>query len=255
MININGLPWINLEPFIDIQSLVLQKPKIAAALAASHPFRYPCHAGSQDNLYDQSLVELGDFSRKLIDDENYEHRDLLKLLGTAPKIHLFCKYMYDVVALSEAIHLRTTSTFRTARGGDYFNKHKAEHCVDTPVFKFFNFLKVWLESQNIFKEYGRIVFFINEAGAASTKHRDYPDGVSRKDQFIWITLDGRKNFWVCDNKGTKYNITSRAAVFDNANWHGSDPCKFTGWSLRVDGIFSDSFLEISGLRHWYDGSN
>jgi hypothetical protein len=154
--------------------------------------------------------------------------------------------MYDVVALNEAIHLRTV------RNADYFNKHKEAYCVDTPAFKFFNFLKVWLEKQEIFSEYGRVVFFINEPGVHSIKHRDYPDGVSRRDQFIWISLDGRKNFWVWDDENkTQHNITSRAALFDNADWHGSDRCDYTGWSLRIDGVFSKSFLEKTGLGDHY----
>jgi len=247
MHNIKGQPWFDLEPYIDIEALSLQKHKIAAALAASHPFRYPSIVGAQDNLYDQSLVELGDFAKKLINDENYEHHNMLKLLGSAPKIQLFCKYMYDVVALNEAIHLRTV------RGGDYFNKHKAAHCVNTPAFKFFNFLKVWLEEQNIFSEYGRVVFFVNEPGVSSIRHRDYPDGVSRKDQFIWLSLDGRKNFWVWDDdEKVQHNVTSRVALFDNANWHGSDPCQYTGWSMRVDGVFSPAFLKKTGLEDFYN---
>jgi hypothetical protein len=245
---INGLPWINLEPFIDIDALAVQKAKIAAALAASHPFRYPSIVGAQGNLYDQSLVELGDYAKELIKDEEYEHRNLLKLLGSAPKIQLFCKYMYDVVSLNEAIHLRTS------RGGNYFSKHLAEHCIDTPAFKFFNFLKVWLDAQNIFSEYGRFVFFVNEAGVHSIKHRDYPDGVSRKDNFIWLSLDGRKNFYVYDDVTEEHHyVTSRVALFDNSNWHGSDICQYTGWSLRIDGVFSPEFREKAGLKEYVNG--
>ena len=85
MIRIKGQPWFDLEPYIDIESLAQQKHKIAAALAASHPFRYPSIVGTQDNLFDQNLVELGDFAKSLIEDENYEHRNMLKLLGSAPK--------------------------------------------------------------------------------------------------------------------------------------------------------------------------
>ena len=246
MIGINRKPWFDIEPFIDIESLASQKAKLAAALAASHQFRYPSVVGAQQNLYDQNETELGDLVKKITSNPLYEHAGLLRLLGSGPKINLFAKYMYDAVSLNEAIHLRT------AQGGDYFNKHLASHCVDTPAFKFFGFFKDWLEDQNIFKEYGRVVFFINEPGVQSVMHRDYPDGVSRKDNFVWMSLDGRKSFWVYDeNKNVKHNITSRAALFDNADWHGSDPCKYTGWSLRVDGIYSDEFLARSGLGEWY----
>lgn len=246
MIGINGKPWIDLEPYIDIESLAKQKPKLAAALAASHQFRYPSIVGAQDNLYDRSEKELGDLVKKIISNPLYEHSGLLKMLGSIPKINLFAKYMYDTVSLNEAIHLRTT------KSGNYFKKHLAEHCQDTPAIKFFGFFMQWLEEQNIFSEYGRVVFFINEPGVNSIRHRDYPDGVSRKEQFVWMSLDGRKNFWIWDDaKKEQHNITSRAALFDNADWHGSDPCKYTGWSLRVDGIFTEEFIDKTGLRDHY----
>jgi hypothetical protein len=83
-------------------------------------------------------------------------------------------------------------------------------------------------------------------------HRDYPDGVSRRDNFIWINIDGRKKFWLWDDETKeRIDITSRAVIFDNADWHGADPATFTGWSLRVDGVFSNAFLEKTGLKKWY----
>lgn len=246
MIGIKGKPWIDLEPFIDIESLASQKPKLAAALAASHQFRFPSVVGAQQNLYDQNDVELSDLVRKLIGNPLYEHANLIKLLGSIPKINLFAKYMYDAVSLNEAVHLRAVT------GGNYNNKHLASQCADTPAFKFFGFLREWLEMQNIFKEYGRVVFFINEPGVESVIHRDYPDGTSRDDHFIWMSFDGRKSFWIYDDeKKEKHTVTSRAAIFNNADWHGSDRCKYTGWSLRIDGIFTDDFLARAGLSDYY----
>lgn len=246
MIGINGKPWIDLDPYIDIKSLENQKAKICAALAASQQFRYPSVVGAQQNLFDQREIELSDLVKKIISDPLYEHAGLLKLLGSIPKVTLFAKYMYDAVSLNDAIHLRSCAN------GNYANKHLASHCVDTPAFKYFKFLREWLNMQNIFSEYGRVVFFINEPGVQSVMHRDYPDGVSRKDNFVWLSLNGRKNFWVYDDvKDQKHNITSNSAIFDNADWHGSDPCKYTGWSLRIDGIFSESFLIRTGLKEYY----
>lgn len=246
MVGVDGKPWFDLEPFVDMESLLSKRAKIAAALAAVHHLRYPSLVGAQVNLYDQDLLELADYTKSVMEDPEYEHKDLIKLLGNEQKIHVFLKYMSKAVALNDAIHLRTV------RGGRYSNKHLAEHCVDTPAYRYFRFLKDWIDKQHIFRDYGRIVFFINEPGVPSAMHRDYPDGVSRRDNFIWLNIDGRKKFWLWDDDiKEKIDITSRAVIFDNADWHGSEPATYTGWSLRIDGVFSNVFLEKTGLKKWY----
>jgi hypothetical protein len=246
MIGINGTPWFDLEPYLDMDSLEKQKHLIAMGLVLSNQYRAPT-VGVQGIFHDQSMLELGDFAKKIMEDQEYEHKDILNILKSRSNIRMFCKYMYPTVALNDAIHLNTV------KGGlDYWNKHLASECVDTPAYKYFGFLRKWINDQKIFSEVGRILFFINEPGVRVVNHRDYPDGRSHRDNMMWINLDKRKNFWIWDDETKEKHYTnSRALIFDNGDWHGVDPTEYMGWSLRIDGIYSDEFLEKSGLTDWF----
>jgi hypothetical protein len=246
MIGINGTPWFDLEPYLDLDALEKQKHLIAMGLTLANNLRAPT-VGTQGIFYDQSMIELGDFAKNVMEDPNYEYKQILPILRTRGNVRMFCKYMYPTVALNDAIHLNTV------KGGlDYANKHLKAECEDTPAFKYFEFLRKWINDQNIFKEWGRVIFFINEPGVQVVKHRDYPSGRSRRDNMMWISLDKRKNFWIWDEEtDTKHYTTSRGLIFDNADWHGVDPTEYMGWSLRVDGVYTDEFLEKSGLRDWF----
>ena len=246
MIGVNGQPWFDLEPYLDLDSLEKQKHLIAMGLVLANQHRAPT-VGVQDIFYDQSMIELGDFAKKVMEDPNYEHKDVLNILKTRGNIRMFCKYMYPTVALNDAIHLNTV------KGGlDYWNKHLKAECEDTPAFKYFGFLRKWIDDQKIFKEWGRVIFFINEPGVEVVKHRDYPDGRTHKDNMMWINLDKRKNFWIWDDETKEKHYTnSRGLIFDNADWHGVDRTEYMGWSLRIDGVYSDEFLDKSNLREWF----
>ena len=102
-------------------------------------------------------------------------------------------------------------------------------------------------SLHIFSSIGRIVVFLNETGTKVIEHRDYVDGISRKDQFVWISPIGNKKFYVRDETSKIY-LKSKFCYFDNANIHGSDQMTSASFSIRIDGTFSKDFMSITGLE-------
>ena len=59
---------------------------------------------------------------------------------------------------------------------------------------------------------------------------------------------GNKKFYVRDGDNKVY-FNSRFCYFDNANIHGSDIIEQSSFSIRVDGKFSQSFLDKTNLKH------
>ncbi len=93
-----------------------------------------------------------------------------------------------------------------------------------------------------------MIAFINHEGTGCKAHRDYPPETgSKRDQFLWINIDGRKQFYILDDAGEKHLLQGSVNTFDNANVHGSFASPFASWSLRIDGIFSPAFLTLTGL--------
>lgn len=244
MKGILGKPWFDMEPWIDIKALADRELEIAAGLAAANGSRWPSIVGAQGNLWDPSKVELGDYVQAHRAAEASSYKAILDRLPPGPVSNQFFRYLnLDLVDLNDAIHIYAPSSYET--------KHLASSRRATAAAEHFGWLARWADNQSIFEQWGRMVFFITESGKTSVRHRDYPDGLSRKDQFIWIDLSGRKQFYVWDDTAnTTHMITSRAALFDNSDWHGADQAQGLAWSLRIDGVFSKDFLAASGLDRW-----
>ena len=134
---------------------------------------------------------------------------------------------------------------------NFDTKHNANECVALPEDKNFAFFYEWLNSQNIFSDFGRVSLFINYQGASGTLHHDYPDASNpNQDEFILINFNPKsKKFYLIDNNtDEKVYLTGHCNWFNTSNIHGSDPVPQACYSLRVDGLFSDAFKQRSLLN-------
>jgi hypothetical protein len=250
MFLINGQPWIDLSSAIDTTALEEQKARFAYIIARYPGFRTTSVVGSQSNLIDNSLVELNDFAVDRSINGSPADLAAFKALGNLASFFTYCKFMYKTVGLNQAIYVRTPKP-----GYAYSEKHLPTSFVDNQITPEFKFLNEWVDSQNIFDVYGRMILFINEPGVSSTVHRDYPNPKSHKNEFIWITLDDVKQFFIYDlEQDKKHFFTSNVTYFDNANWHGSMPSQFANFSIRIDGIFNESFLRRTGMYEHFRNS-
>jgi hypothetical protein len=134
---------------------------------------------------------------------------------------------------------------------DYAYKAKSSYCINSPISENFKFLFKWIEDQNCFDEYGRVLFFISLPGQEGMIHKDNVSIEYIKDSFIWITGSRfPKSIFLYDkDNNQKFYANSRSVFFNNQNYHGTEN-KNTGasWSLRVDGVFKDCFLKNIGLK-------
>ncbi len=96
-----------------------------------------------------------------------------------------------------------------------------------------------------FKEIGRANVMGLEAHDHGTVHRDGdPDEQDAPDQFITICPTKNKRLYLWDESSkTKTQISSRAYWFNDFDYHGVEPDPFFRYSLRVDGVFEETFLE------------
>jgi hypothetical protein len=59
---------------------------------------------------------------------------------------------------------------------------------------------------------------------------------------------GSKKFYIRDDTEKTY-LNSRFCYFDNTNIHGADPVDHSTFSIRIDGVFSKSFLNKTKLNN------
>jgi hypothetical protein len=114
-------------------------------------------------------------------------------------------------------------------------------------------------NNRIFESIGRVIFFHCEAGGIPFEHRDldgekglqegYTDNVN---EFIHIRPNTKKPFYLWDpEKKNRVYINSRAAFWNDQDWHGGDAVMQQSYGLRIDGKFTDAFRKQLGLSGDY----
>jgi len=119
----------------------------------------------------------------------------------------------------------------------------------------FQFIFDWIDAQDCFEEYGRVMFFLSEPNSVGKIHRDYPLWAihSPSDMFLWISSSTEKQIFVYDEVTNEQVLAnSRAVLFDNCNYHGANNASdAVAWSLRVDGIFKKEWAEKVGIYNHF----
>jgi hypothetical protein len=238
MLTVLGQPYINLDPFLDIASLDKIEDEILIGIAKSRSSAGPTNSGT--GYLDKTKPSVPEIYRKILEDVDHPYYKLISSLKDWEP-QTFIQYKWPSHVLGHCILLRI--------GSSYDTKNSATDSRDFPAIKNFKPLIDWVDSQNVFEEVGRIIIFLNDPFSKTIEHRDYPDGISRKDNFIWINPLMRKRFYVKDND-IKHYVESKVAFFDSANVHGSDPSDTSCFSIRFDGKFSEDFLKRTGLNSW-----
>ena len=243
---INNQPILDLSQYVDLDSLLEMKPYLDYAVVMSSSISSPSQY-STVQLFDKNsrgvLNVLDDYLDN-IDKKSKEFPFLKELKDTDKLCRWLCLHE-NLVYGQQSVQIIYMTDWKT--------KHLSKHCIKTDNIKYFQPFFDWLDKQNIFSDYGRTVVFLNEPLATTPTHFDgYGNRGPNKDQFVWFGLDDRKKLYVLDNDtNTKHYLTSQVGIFESANYHGADPSDLANWSLRVDGVFSDSFLAKTGLTEHF----
>ena len=128
----------------------------------------------------------------------------------------------------------------------------------TPEAEYFPNTVKWVESLvgTVFEDIGRVIFFHCEADGIPFEHRDLDakNGVNvvkpHRNEFIHIRPNTKKAFYIWDpeNKNKVY-LNTRAAWWNDVDWHGGEKIMEQSYSLRIDGKFTEEFRKQLGIDH------
>jgi hypothetical protein len=234
MFLINNQATVDFSSYVDVSSLLDLKPYLDYAVVKSAKTATPSRYYKSQFL-DKTYLGINDVVKN-----SYEY-DFIDELKATDQFASWLRYNQDVIYGQQSLQIRYPKEWST--------KHLAEQTVDTDNVQYWQPFFDWLNKQNVFEQYGRVVVFLNEPGVATPIHQDSPDP-ARKDEFIWISLDNRKKMFVFDGT-TKHYLTTPIGTFDATNYHGAEASDLASWSLRVDGVFSKDFLDRTGLLSHY----
>ncbi len=240
---------ICLDDFFDLDSLHNMFPELVKGLIQSKEFYEPIEIGNQRAILNKEHIEPKIYIRDVFSSTE-EYAKLKEAGFNDIQIYDYVRFACPVKTLGTKLLLRTYPNYSKAFGA----KHLERLNRDQPAYNNFPRLRKWIEDSKAFKEIGRILFFINEMGSYTPVHCDYANLESLKDQFIWINLYQKKQFFVLDDQWNKQYLAGEINTFDNASWHGSDPAKYSCFTIRIDGLFSEEFLQKTGLEKHYENA-
>jgi hypothetical protein len=114
----------------------------------------------------------------------------------------------------------------------------------------------WVESLvgTIFEDIGRVIFFHCEADSIPFEHRDLDakNGMNKtfphRNEFIHIRPNTKKAFYLWDPETkNKTYLNTRAAWWNDQDWHGGERILEQSYSLRIDGKFTKQFRKQLGI--------
>ena len=238
---------INLDEHFNLDGLKRIYSELIQGVVLSKQYYEPIEIGNQTAIFNKEHIAPTLYI-KYVFSKTEEYQTLVDQGFTPTQIYDYVRFKFNVKTLGTKLLLRTYSDYSKS----FDNKHLTSLNKDQPAYQYFPQLKKWIENSGAFKEVGRILFFINELGSYTPTHCDYSNLVSLKDQFIWINLFEKKTLFVLDEDFNKKYVTGVINTFDNANWHGSDPAKYSCFTIRIDGCFSEEFLQKSGLYEHFN---
>ena len=128
----------------------------------------------------------------------------------------------------------------------------------TPEAAYFPNVVKWIESMigTVFKDIGRVIFFHCEADGIPFEHRDLDakNGIDvvkpHRNEFIHIRPNTKKAMYLWDpeNKNKVY-LNTRAAWWNDVDWHGGEQIIEQSYGLRIDGKFTEDFRKKLGIDH------
>jgi hypothetical protein len=116
----------------------------------------------------------------------------------------------------------------------------------------------WIENLvgTVFEDIGRVIFFHCEADGIPFEHRDLDakNGMNvtfpHRNEFIHIRPNTKKAMYLWDpEKKNKVYLNTRAAWWNDQDWHGGERIVEQSYGLRIDGKFTEEFRKKLGIDH------
>jgi hypothetical protein len=263
---INSQPYLDLSQYIDMSEFDRLQPEILKGFALARP--YAKEGTWMKPGFDQSKGSyIWDWKPIYKAIEEYHalpDNDPIKLGG---------KELWDNVPKGHAERNLFTRYVKMAMGaydpyvyyflweeGSWNDRTTARKLTEEAQY-FPNVVR-WVESMinnQIFENVGRVIFFHCEADGKPFEHRDLDadNGVFEDDyytphrnEFIHIRPNTKKPFYVWDpEKKNKVYLNTRAAWWNDQDWHGGDSIKEQSYAIRIDGKFTESFRKQLGIDH------
>lgn len=259
---INGIPYFDLEKYLDMNSFDKMQPEIIKGFAEAREF-------AKEGTWMTPGFSLDDMSYRIHWKPIYQAmQEFLQLPDTDP-IKVAGMDLYKDFKNYKQRN-KFTRFLKMALGaydpyiyyflweeGSWDDRSAPRKLTEEAAH--FPSVVQWVEKlidQDIFEHIGRVIFFHCDHDGVPFEHRDLDakNGIDvvipHKNEFIHIRPNTKKAFYLWDpeHKNKTY-INTRAAWWNDTDWHGGERIIEQSYSLRIDGKFTENFRKKIGIDH------
>lgn len=259
---INNLPYLDMEQYIDMKLFDHLQPEILSGFALSREYAKEGTWMAPGFTFEQMsyrpnwkpIYEAMNEFQKLSDDDPIKQAGLAlmpKDFKNFQERNVFTRYLKMAMGAYDPYIY-----YYLWEEGSWDDRTAPRNL--TPEAQYFPNVVKWIESMvgTIFEDIGRVIFFLVEADGLPFEHRDLDakNGVNvikpHRNEFIHIRPNTKKAFYIWDPvKKNKIYINTRAAWWNDVDWHGGEKIMEQSYSLRIDGKFTEDFRKHLGINH------
>lgn len=253
---INGAPYLDMEPYLDMNKFNQLQPEIIKGFAEAREFAKEGTWMKPGFTFDDMSYKLSwkpiyqsmdEFMALPKDDPIYQGGiDLYKDFNNYKQRNKFTRYLKMAMgAYDPYIYY-----FLWEEGS--WDDRTAPRKLTEEAAYFPNVVN-WVEQLQgtVFEHIGRVIFFHCEADGIPFEHRDLDakNGIDvvkpHRNEFIHIRPNTKKAFYIWDPKTkNKIYLNTRAAWWNDVDWHGGERIMEQSYSLRIDGKFTEEFRKL-----------
>ena len=258
---INSKTYFDMEPFVDMATFEQLQPEIIRGFAEAREF-------AKEGTWMKPGFTFNDMSYKLSwkpiyqamdefmalskDDPIYQGGiDLFKDFNNYKQRNKFTRYLKMAMGAYDPYIY-----YFLWEEGSWDDRTAARKLTEEAAY-FPNVVK-WVEQLQgpVFEHIGRVIFFHCEADGIPFEHRDLDanNGVDvvkpHRNEFIHIRPNTKKAMYLWDPESkNKTYLNTRAAWWNDVDWHGGEKIMEQSCSLRIDGKFTEEFRKKLGIEH------
>jgi hypothetical protein len=258
---INGIPYYNMEEHLDMKTFDDLQPEIMTGFAEARMYAKEGTWMKPGFTFEQMsyIPHWKPMYQALDEFMALDDNDPIKLAGSK-----FCKDFNDY-----KMRNKLTRYLKMAMGaydpyiyyflweeGSWDDRTAPRKLTEEAAY-FPNVVK-WVESLvgTVFEDIGRVIFFHCDHDGIPFEHRDLDakNGMNvmmpHRNEFIHIRPNTKKAFYLWDpeNKNKVY-LNTRAAWWNDQDWHGGERIMEQSYGLRIDGKFTTEFRKKLGIEH------
>ena len=248
LITINGQPYLKMDHLLTQEDADALDKEITFGLARTDNTvlsvgREYSRGDAAVEFYDTEYKDVAHAESELTDEEKFRMRSAGFRYKQYQKYLKYAKGAYH--PWSHAYAVMDSKWHEQQEGKDKTIREETQ--------KLFPKLIKWCYAVPIFKEIGRINIFGVDINQHITVHRDYDPRKLKDDHHIlMVSPRGAKRSFMYDQKNNvKHYVHSRCYIFHDLNYHGVESSKQWQYNFRIDGKFTDEFLEtVKYERPW-----